>query len=82
MRVAAVNLNAKLQLIKDNGMAPKTVCFSDDFFTGHVEIGLMEDTMGKAITEANLGAEAPLSDELRELASELHSDANASKTKR
>ena len=47
----AVALNATLVLIKDNGQSPQVVCYSDDFFTGHEDIALIEDKLGKAIAD-------------------------------
>ena len=47
---AAVHIHAQIALLQDT-VKPQVVAFSDDYFTGHNEIALLEDTLGKAIKE-------------------------------
>jgi hypothetical protein len=47
---AAVHVHAVMALLSD-GQKPLVVAFSDDFFKGHEDISLHEDTLGKAIKE-------------------------------
>ncbi len=46
VRNAGVHLNAQLALL---GVPQEVVMFSDDFFTGHADIAMMQDTLGKAV---------------------------------
>lgn len=62
-REAAAHINAVLKLLQD-GAKPQVVCFSDDFFSGHQEIDLMPDTIGKAIADCDVGEESPISQEM------------------
>lgn len=62
-REAAARINAVLKLLRD-GAKPQVVCFSDDFFSGHQEIDLMPDTIGKAIDQCDVGEEAEVSQEM------------------
>jgi len=48
VRQHAVALNAMLALIKDNGVSPQVVCYSDDFSPGMMDIALLENTLGKS----------------------------------
>ena len=73
-RNAAVMLNATLALIKDNGIAPQVVCYSDDFFTGHEDIALMEDKLGKAIAFDSGGDGVSVSDEMMQAMRDMQHD--------
>lgn len=73
VRQHAVALNAKLALIKDNGVSPQVVCYSDDFFTGHEDIALLKDTLGAAMAE-DASPEAPISDEMMASLREMQHD--------
>lgn len=48
VRRAAVHIYATVALLSD-GIKPRVVAFSDDFFTGHRDIALLDDTLGKAL---------------------------------
>lgn len=79
VRRAAVHINATLNLISD-GQKPQVVAFSDDFFAGHQEIALLEDTIGKGLKEhGDKVAEAPVSDEMMQAVRDMAHDANAAK---
>lgn len=73
-REAAVHVHAVMALLAD-GQKPQVVCYSDDFFTGHAEIGLHEDTLGKAIAESKV-QEGVVSDELLQAARDMQHDKN------
>lgn len=75
IRRAAVHVNATIALLSD-GQKPLVVAFSDDFFAGHAEIALLEDTLGKAITSEDVGTEAPVSDEMLAAMRDLQHDKN------
>ena len=71
---AAVMLNATLILIKDNGQSPQVVCYSDDFFTGHEDIALIEDKMGKAIADSPDTQSLDVSDEMLQAMRDIQHD--------
>jgi hypothetical protein len=48
MQAAARHVYATAVLLAD-GVKPQVAIFSDDFFTGHEEIALLEDTIAKGI---------------------------------
>lgn len=73
MRLHAVALQATLVMIKDNGISPQTVCYSDDFFTGHEEISLMKNTLGEALEEGN-SQSLVVSDEMMEALRDMRHD--------
>lgn len=50
IKEAAVHVHAVMALLSD-GQKPQVVAFSDDFFQGHEDLDLYEDTLGKAIEE-------------------------------
>lgn len=60
---AAAHINATLVLLSD-GQKPQVVCYSDDFFSGHKEIGIMPDTIGAAKQDVDVGAAPLVSDEM------------------
>lgn len=82
VRQHAVALNATMVMIKDNGISPQTVCYSDDFFTGHEDITLMEDKLGKAkALAASAGEDTPsetmaVSDEMMQAMRDMQHDKN------
>ena len=63
VRQAAVHINAVGALLGD-GVKFQVVAFSDDFFTGHQEIALLQDTLGDAIATQEVGEEADVSGEM------------------
>lgn len=76
VKTAAVHVHAIMALLSD-GQNPQVVCFSDDFFEGHQEIKMHEDTLGKAVEEhgdkmTGGGASA----ELLQAVSDLQHDKN------
>lgn len=73
VRLHAVALQATLVLIKDNGVSPQTVCYSDDFFTGHEDIALMKNTLGEALKEDNSEPLA-VSDEMMQALRDMQHD--------
>lgn len=76
IREAAVHVHATMALLSD-GQAPQVVCFSDDFFDGHQEIKLHEDTLGKAIAEhGDQMSGGGVSQELLQAAAEMQHDKN------
>lgn len=80
VRRAAVHINATLALLAD-GIKPQVVAFSDDFFVGHQDIALLEDTLGKAIQKHDdIGADGEVSDELLQAARDMQHDKNNSST--
>ena len=72
MAQAARHLLATAELLSD-GQTPQAVMFSDDFFTGHEEIPLMEDVIGKAI-EKHGGEDGGVSQELLEALAEQQAE--------
>jgi len=80
VRRAAVHINATLELLSD-GQKPQVVVYSDDFFTGHKDIALLPDTLGKAIQDH--GGEEPekVSDELLQAMRDLQHEKNEEKSK-
>ena len=48
LQAAARHVYATAQLLKD-GVAPQIAVFSDDFFSGHSEIALLEDTIAQGV---------------------------------
>lgn len=68
VRRAAVHINAEIALLlmaDSAGQKPHVVVYSDDFFTGHEDIALLQDTLGDALAEhGSAETEAPVSDEL------------------
>lgn len=80
VRVAAVHINATIALLAD-GIKPQVVAFSDDFFAGHQEIALLEDTLGRAIADHadKVGPEAPVSDEMMQAMRDMQHDKNDDK---
>lgn len=78
VRRAAVHIHATLALLAD-GQKPQVVAFSDDFFAGHQDIALLEDTIGKGLKEFAGLQEGEVSDELMQAARDMQHDANAKK---
>lgn len=66
VRRAAVHINATLLLLSD-GQKPQVVAFSDDYFSGHEDIGLIHDELGaaKAAHDATI-PEGEVSDEMKQ----------------
>lgn len=62
-REAAAHINAGLLLLSD-GQKPQVVCYSDDFFSGHKEIGILPDVIGHAKQTVDAGTQALVSDEM------------------
>lgn len=52
MQQAARHVYATATLLAD-GVKPRAAVFSDDFFTGHEEIALLDDTITKGIEAIN-----------------------------
>lgn len=59
---AARHMLATAALLAD-GVKPQIAAFSDDFFTGHKEISILEDTIAKGLTQIG-GGEDSVSSEL------------------
>lgn len=77
IREAAVHVHAIMALLSD-GQKPQVVCYSDDFFNGHEEIALHEDTLGKAIAaHGDQMGGGEVSDELVRAATEIAHDKSA-----
>lgn len=70
---AAVHVYAQLALLSD-GVQPEVAAFSEDFFAGHEQISLLEDSIGKA-KGVDIGGDDDfgLTDELTKAAAELKS---------
>ena len=69
VRRAAVHINAEITLLlmaDGAGQKSQVVAYSDDFFTGHAEIALLQDMLGDALTQHGSGETdaTPVSDEL------------------
>ncbi len=63
-QIAARHMLAQAALIKD-AVNPQIVVFSDDFFSGHQEIALFDDVLGKGIEMVgSAGADEEVSAEL------------------
>lgn len=78
VRVAAVHIHAQLALLMDNGVSPQVICRSDDWFTGEKQIALHPDTLGQAIASQDVGATAPVSEDmLSALRDRSHPDVKA-----
>lgn len=75
---AAVHINATIALLAD-GQKPQVVAFSDDFFAGHTEINLLEDTIGKGMAEHADLQEGGVSEEMMQAMRDLRHDKNAEK---
>lgn len=79
VRRAAVHINATLMLLSD-GQKPQVVAFSDDFFAGHAEIALLEDTISKGLELHGADTtDGEVSDEMLSAVRDMHHDANAKK---
>ena len=76
VRQHAVAINATVVLIKDNGQVPQTVCYSDDFFTGHEDIGLLENKLGKVLDAQTEETGLAVSDEMMETMWDMQHDKN------
>lgn len=70
IREAAVHVHAVMALLSD-GQKPQVVCYADDFFEGHQEISLHEDTLGKAIADHANVQGSEVSAELMQAAKDL-----------
>lgn len=77
VRQHAVAINATLVLIKDNGQVPQTVCYSDDFFTGHDDIALLENKLGKVLDAHSEETGLIVSDEMMQTMRDMQHDKNA-----
>ena len=68
VRRAAVHINAEIALLlmaDGAGQKPQVMAYSDDYFTGHAEIALLQDTLGDELAKHGSGeTERPVSDEL------------------
>lgn len=74
IRRAAVHVNATIALLlraDGHGQKPQVVCYSDDFFDGHKEIALLDDTLGKALVEHEATEQDSVSAELIAAAKEM-----------
>lgn len=60
---AARHVLATAALLAD-GVKPQIAAFSDDFFTGHKEISVLEDTIAKGKEQIGADAEDSVSSEL------------------
>jgi|SRR5712664_1276217 len=58
LQQAARHAYATAQLISDNPKSTQIAIFSDDFFTGHEEIKLMEDVIQQGLDETGTATEA------------------------
>ena len=77
IRRAAVHVNATIALLLQadgHGQKPEVVCYSDDFFAGHQDIALLEDTLGKALVDHDSTEQDSVSAELIAAAKEMASD--------
>lgn len=75
---AAVNVNATIALLLQadgHGQKPQVVCYSDDFFVGHKDIALLEDTLGNALVDHNATEQEAISPELIAAAKEMSSES-------
>lgn len=79
VRQHAVAINATVVLIKDNGQVPQTVCYSDDFFTGHDDIALLENKLGKALETQAEETGLTVSDEMMQTMRDMQHDKNDAK---
>ena len=77
VRQHAVALNATLVLIKDNGISPQVVCYSDDFFTGHEDINLMENKLGAAMAESGSAEPMGVSEDMMQAMRDMQHDKNS-----
>lgn len=70
-----MHVHAVMALLSD-GQAPQVVAFSDDFFKGHEEIDLMEDTLGKAIADhgETVGDDGSVSSEMMAAMHDMKND--------
>ena len=77
IRRAAVHVNATIALLLQadgHGQKPEVVCYSDDFFAGHQDIALLEDTLGKALVDHDSTEQDSVSAELIAAAKEMASE--------
>jgi hypothetical protein len=58
-------------------MGPGVVAYGDDFFVGHFDVGLLQDTIGEAIASHDLGHDEGVSDELLQAARDMAHDKSA-----
>lgn len=78
VRRAAVNVNATIALLLQAdgyGQKPQVVCYSDDFFIGHQEIALLDDTLGKALETHDATEQEAISPELIAAAKEMSGES-------
>lgn len=73
IRTAAVHVHAVMVLLSD-GQKPQVVAFSDDFFAGHDEISLIEDSLGKAKADHADMAETEISEDMLSALREMPKD--------
>lgn len=79
IRRAAVHVNATIALLlqaEGHGQKPKVVCYSDDFFDGHVDIALLDDTLGRALADHEATEQESISPELIAAAKEMSGDGS------
>lgn len=79
LQQAARHMNATAQLISDNPKATKVVIFSDDFFSGHEEISLLDDVIQEgldAVGGTSSGSDT-ISSELAMAAKGFNGDVNS-----
>lgn len=80
LQQAARHAFATAQLISDNPKLTKVAIFSDDFFTGHEEISLMDDVIAEGLAqtgETQSGDSGSISSELMSAAAETNREAKA-----
>lgn len=78
LQQAARHAFATAQLISDNPKLTKIAIFSDDFFTGHEQIALLEDTIQQGLD--SIGQESGsegISSELANAAKGFNGDINS-----
>ena len=73
----ARHADATVKLLPNaTAMKPEVVVYGDDFFAGHFEIEMLDDSVGAGIAEVGLGEEDAVSSELLEAARDMRHDAN------
>ena len=74
----ARHADATVKLLPNAGaMVPEVVAYGDDFFVGHFDVGLLQDTIGEAIASHDLGKDEGVSDELLQAARDMAHDKSA-----
>lgn len=72
VRKLARHGDATLKLLPNaTAMKPEVVCYGDDFFVGHFDVSMLDDSIAEAISAQSLGEDEGVSDELLQAARDM-----------